>query len=220
MSDRNHSIEQQENKAASWLAMEAEVGNLVRLHYKHKDEFMRREGVKLTLLPFYINAVIHAIKAFPQMNGCIGPDGTMAVKQDVTLSLSAESAGELVTNVIEHADRISLTGFALILDRIRNRSGGSARTRQPAGTFAVKGFSGAGTFLSAPAIPAAHASCLSFETVQQKPVFVGESLTKGYFVNMCLSFDSRLLNEAACVKFLQAVKKNLGEYDPEELMYG
>lgn len=221
MSDRKISLEQQSDKASSWLAMEAEVGNLVRLHHKHKDEFMRREGVKLTLLPFYIKAVIHAIKAFPQMNGSKAPDGSLALKQDIHLSLSTESAGELATNVIEHADRISLAGFAHMIDRIRNRSGGSPRAGQPAaGTFAVKGLSGAGTLLSAPAIPAALASCLSFESVMQKPLFVGDSLTKGYFVNMCLSFDSGLLNEAACVKFLQSVKKNIGEYDPEELLYG
>ena len=52
---------------------EVDVTRIARLRTRAKAEFERREGVKLTYLPFFAKATIEALKAYPQLNASIRP---------------------------------------------------------------------------------------------------------------------------------------------------
>ncbi|CAM4333046.1 2-oxo acid dehydrogenase subunit E2 [Paenibacillus alkaliterrae] len=204
----------------SWMVMEAEVSNLVRLHDKHKDEFWGREGVQLTLLPFYLKAVINSIKAYPRMNA-VWSAQAVEIKPGINLDLTIMAGDRWGAALLEHADRISLAGFAHIQEKIHRRTSAnpSANVLSNMGTFGVKIVTGTGSILSAPAISKPQTASLSFESIMQRAIFVNDSLTKSLLINLCLSFDRRAVYEAYCAKFLQLVKKNLEEYVLEELIY-
>ena len=50
---------------------EVDVTRIARLRARAKAEFERREGVKLTFLPFFAKAAVEALKAYPQVNASI-----------------------------------------------------------------------------------------------------------------------------------------------------
>ena len=60
--------------------------NLVVLRNKLKEEFMKREGVNLTYLAFWVKAVVNAIKDFPIMNSVWAVD-KIIVKRDINISV-------------------------------------------------------------------------------------------------------------------------------------
>ena len=59
--------------------VEADVTNIVNWRNKVKDEFLKREGEKITFTPIFIDAVVKAIKDFPMIN--VSVDGTNIIKR-------------------------------------------------------------------------------------------------------------------------------------------
>src|SRR5690606_15973913 len=52
----------------AWMMVEVDVTNLVQYRDSIKNEFLQKEGFKLTYFPFFVKAVAQALKEFPQLN--------------------------------------------------------------------------------------------------------------------------------------------------------
>lgn len=203
-----------------WMAVEADVSKLVRLHEKLKEGFWQSEGVQLTLVPFFLKAVVNSIKEFPMMNALWASQYIM-IKQEVHLSLTVDSGDSFVTSIIKHADRKSIAGFAFELGAIVKNAIGvnPSRSNKPDGTFTVKVSGTMGSVISYPMIQQPQVASLSFESIMQKPVMINDMLANRSMINLCLSFDQRILDETSCSKFLKCIKANVEEYDLETLIY-
>lgn len=203
-----------------WMAVEADVSNLVRLHEKLKEGFWQSEGVQLTLVPFFLKAVVNSIKEFPMLNALWASQYIM-IKQEVHLSLTVDSGDSFVTSIIKHADRKSIAGFAFELGAIVKNATGvdSSRSNKPDGTFTVKVSGTMGSVISYPMIQQPQVASVSFESIMQKPVMINDMLANRSMINLCLSYDQRILDETICSKFLKCIKANVEEYDLETLIY-
>ncbi|MGM0883910.1 MAG: 2-oxo acid dehydrogenase subunit E2 [Bacillota bacterium] len=214
ISQFDHGVQQ------GWMAVEADVSNLVRLHEKLKEGFWQSEGVQLTLVPFFLKAVVNSIKEFPMMNALWASQNIMN-KQEVHLSLTVDSGDSFLTSIIKYADRKSIAGFAFELEDIAKNATGVHPTRlnKPDGTFTVKVSGAKGSVISYPIIQKPQLASLSFESIMQKPAMINEMLANRSMINLCLSFDQRILDETICSKFLKCIKANVEEYDLETLIY-
>jgi len=68
--------------------VEADVTNLVLWRNKIKNDFLAREGEKLTFTPIFIEAIAKALKDFPMVNSSI--DGNnIIVKKDINIGMAA-----------------------------------------------------------------------------------------------------------------------------------
>ncbi|MGO4274933.1 2-oxo acid dehydrogenase subunit E2, partial [Paenibacillus sp. TAF58] len=109
----------------AWMMVEVDVSNVVALRQELKDDFMRREGVPLSLSPFVMKPIVNALKEFPMLNST-WQSGSIHVKTDINLSIVvAISDDTIATPVIYHADRKSIAGIAIELYELvkRARSG-------------------------------------------------------------------------------------------------
>ncbi|GAB2486295.1 hypothetical protein GCM10008929_08880 [Alkalibacterium psychrotolerans] len=52
----------------AWLMVEADVTNIVKLRAKTKEQFKKQEGVSLSFFPFFVKAVVQALKKHPIIN--------------------------------------------------------------------------------------------------------------------------------------------------------
>ncbi|BFH16199.1 hypothetical protein J6TS7_54500 [Paenibacillus dendritiformis] len=202
------------------MMIEADVTNLVLLRDKRKDEFLRQEGVSLTYLPFFIQAVVSAIKDYPMMNATWAAD-KIIVKRDINLSLLIGTEDSVLAPVIHHADQKSIAGLALAIDSLtkKARSGKLALNDMQGGTFTVNNTGSFGSVSSNPTSNYPQAAILTLESIVKKPVVIGEMIAIGSMVNLCLSIDHRLLDGVICGRFLQRVKENLECYELNTKLY-
>src|SRR6056300_1611693 len=91
--------------------VEADVTNLVTWRNKVKDAYFKREGQKMTFTPLFIEAIVKAIKDFPNIN--ISVDGESVIKRkNINIGMAAAlPSGNLIVPVIKNADQLNLVGI-------------------------------------------------------------------------------------------------------------
>ncbi len=197
--------------------VEADVTNLVLLRSKLKDGFMRQEGVNLTYLAFFIQAVVRAIKDYPLINSMWAED-KIIVKRDIHLSLLVGTEDSVLAPVIRNADLRNIAGLALEIDRLARltRTGKLTPGDMQRGTFTVNNTGAFGSISSYPTVNYPQAAILTFESIVKKPVVVDDRIAVRSMVCLCLALDHRILDGVVCGRFLQRVKENLEAYGPED----
>lgn len=204
----------------AWTMIEVDVTNLVALRSKLKDDFVRREGINLTYLPFLIKAVVNAIKDYPIINSVWAVD-KIIVKRDINISLAVGTEDSVLTPVIKKADQKNIAGLAREMDELgkKARSGKLALDDMQGGTFTVNNTGSFGSILSNPIINYPQAAILTFESIVKKPVVINDMIAVRSMVNLCLSLDHRILDGVICGRFLQRVKENLEGYSLDTKLY-
>jgi len=204
----------------AWTMVEVDVTNLVNFRNQVKDEFKRKEGVNLTFLPFFIKAVVEALKEYPILNSTWGGD-KIIVKKDINISIAVATEDALYVPVIKAADQKSVYGIAKSIEDLahRTRTGKLTMDDMSGGTFTVNNTGSFGSVLSTPIINAPQAAILSVESIVKRPVVVNDMIAIRSMVNLCLSLDHRVLDGLVCGRFLQSVKQKLEAIGPETKIY-
>ncbi|MFC5403899.1 dihydrolipoamide acetyltransferase family protein [Cohnella soli] len=204
----------------AWTMVEVDLTNLVQLRAKLKDSFLKDEGVNLTFMPFMVKAVVGAIKEFPIMNSVWGND-KIIVKRDINISLAVGTEGSVLTPVIRNADQKNIVGLAHEINDLakRTREGKLKLSDLQGGTFTLNNTGTFGSVLSYPIINYPQAAILTFEAIVKRPVVIGDMIGVRSMVNLCLSFDHRILDGVICGKFHQRIKENLESYNSDTKLF-
>ncbi len=194
----------------AWTMVEADVTPLVNYRNKMKDEFYRKEGIKLTFLPFFVKAVVEALKQYPMLNSVWAGD-KIIIRKDINISLAVATDDALYVPVIKQADRLSIKGLAEAIEElaVKTRENRLSLDDMQGGTFTVNNTGSFGSIQSMPIINYPQAAILSVEAITKKPVVIDDMIAIRSMVNLCLSLDHRVLDGLICGRFLQAVKENL-----------
>jgi len=203
-----------------WMMIEVDVTNLVVLRNKLKDDFMKREGVNLTYLAFFIKAVVNAIKDYPIINSVWAVD-KIIVKRDINISLSVGTEDSVITPVIKNADQKNIAGIAREIDVLarKTREGKLKLDDIQGGTFTVNNTGSFGSILTQPIINYPQAAIVTFESIVKRPVVINDMLAVRSMANVCLSLDHRILDGVICGRFLQRVKDTLEGFDQDTKLY-
>jgi 2-oxoisovalerate dehydrogenase E2 component (dihydrolipoyl transacylase) len=201
----------------AWLVVECDVTPLVALRQAKKEAFRQRHGVDLTYLPFMAHAVSQALLDHPYMNASWGDD-KIILRKRVNLGIAVATERGLLVPVVPNADRMSVTGLALAMSEI----GEKARTNRlqledvQGGTFTLDNTGAFGSIVSKPIINQGQAGIITLEAITKRPAVVGDdAIAVRSMVNVCLSFDHRVLDGHQAGEFLKDVKKRLEGFGPE-----
>ncbi|TES48942.1 2-oxo acid dehydrogenase subunit E2 [Halalkalibacterium halodurans] len=198
----------------AWTMVEVDVTNLVQLRNQLKEGFKKKEGFNLTFLPFFIKAVVEALKAYPQLNSMWAGDKIIQ-KKDINISLAVATDDALFVPVIKHADEKTIKGLAREVNELAHkvRTGKVTSSDMQGGTFTVNNTGSFGSVLSTPIINHPQAAILSVESIVKRPVVIeseaGDMIAIRSMVNLCLSLDHRVLDGLICGRFLAKVKNIL-----------
>ncbi len=209
-------VESKHTAPHAWSMVEVDVTNVWKWRAREKDRFERDTGYKLTLLPFFIRAVVESLAVFPLMNAKFTADGIF-VEKDVNVGIAIGLPTNLVVPVVKNADKLSIKGIALasadLIDRAR-RSKLSADDLQ-GGTFTVNNNGANGSYASAPIINGGQAGIVTMETVVKKPVVTADdAIAIRHMMNVCLSLDHRVVDGYVASGFLADLKKRLEGMGP------
>lgn len=210
-------VESKRTAPHAWSMVEVDVTNLWKWRTREKDAFQRDHGYSLTLLPFFIRAVVESIAAFPLMNARFAADG-LYVNPDVNIGIAIGLPTNLIVPVIKHADKLSIRGLALaaggLIDKARRNK--LNVDDLAGGTFTVNNNGANGSIASAPIINAGQAGIVTMEAVVKKPVVTkDDAIAIRSMMNCCLSLDHRVIDGYVASGFLADLKKRLEAMGPD-----
>jgi len=182
------------------------------------DEFLKREGFKLSYMPFICEAVVKALKDFPLVNASI--DGTnILVKSFINLGVAvAMDNGGLIVPVIKNADSKNLTGIAREMTDLAKRARVKKLTLDEIqdGTFTISNYGVFGNIIGTPIINQPQVAILGTGAIKKRPVVVetseGDAIVIKPMMYLTLSFDHRLIDGALGGKFVMKVVEYLENY--------
>ncbi len=200
----------------AWTLVEADVTGLVRLRERTKADFARREGVDLTYLAFVVKVVAEALKEHRMVNSSWDGDAII-LKKRVNVGVAVAAPDGLVVPVIHDADRLSVAGAARAIDDlvIRARGGKLGLGDVQGGTFTINNTGALGSVVGKAIINPPEAAILNTESIVKRPVVVGDAIAIRSIMNLCLTFDHRILDGAEASAFIADVKRRLEAIDPE-----
>lgn len=204
----------------AWSLTEVDVTGMVNLRQRVKEEFKRQEGIDLTYLPFAVQAVVQAIKENPLVNSRWGSDH-IALLHRVNIGVAVAAPKGLVVPVIHNADQYSVAGLARAISEVVQRAREDKLRLEDVqgGTFTFNNTGALGTVASQPIINHPQVAILTTEAIVKRPVVIGEGIFIRSMMNVCLSFDHRVMDGNDSVSFLQNVKRRLEAIDDRTIIY-
>jgi 2-oxoisovalerate dehydrogenase E2 component (dihydrolipoyl transacylase) len=197
----------------AWTLQEVDVTNLVRYREAEKESFKSRHGVALTYLPFVAQTLCEALKEFPWLNSSWTEEGVV-LKHYVNLGIAVALPDGLIVPVIKDADKLGFTDLVRTLNDLVDR----ARNKQlkpddvQGGTFTLNNTGATGSIASQPIINQPQAAILTTESIIKRPVVIDDAIAIRQMMNMCLSFDHRIIDGMMAGQFLNKVKQRLEEW--------
>jgi 2-oxoisovalerate dehydrogenase E2 component (dihydrolipoyl transacylase) len=197
----------------AWTLQEIDVTNLVRYRDAEKETFKARHGVALTYLPFVVQVVCEAIKQYPWLNSTWTDEGVV-LKRYINLGIAVSIPDGLIVPVVKDADQRGFTDLVRTLNDLIER----ARHKQlkpedvQGGTFTLNNTGATGSVASQPIINQPQAAILTTESIVKRPVVINDAIAVRHMMNMCLSFDHRIVDGMMAGQFLGTIKKRLEEW--------
>ncbi|HEX5757988.1 MAG TPA: dihydrolipoamide acetyltransferase family protein [Thermoanaerobaculia bacterium] len=194
-----------------------DMSRVARARARAKDGFLKKEGTKLTYMPFIFKAVVNGLKAHKKLNAAI--DGTNIVyKRDINLGMAVDLGHGLIVPVIKHADQLSLVGLAKAANDLADRARAKKLKPEEAqgGTFTITNPGVFGSLFGTPIINQPQVAILGVGVVEKRPVVAEDAdgndsiaiKTMSYFG---ISYDHRLVDGADADRFMIEVKRTLEE---------
>ena len=198
---------------------ECDVTNLVLWREKVKKEFEKREGEKITFTPLFIEGIIKCIKKYPLLNSSVDVDRIL-VKKDINIGMAtALPNGNLIVPVIKNADQLNLTGLTKQVNNLAN----AARTNKlkpddtAGGTFTLTNVGTFGSIMGTPIINQPQVAIMAVGAIKKRPVVIeteqGDSIAIRHMMYISLSYDHRIIDGSLGSTFLNAVAKELENFD-------
>lgn len=205
---------------AAWSITEVDVSGLARRRAAVKDEFLQREGYPITYLHFIVKAVAASLKENPLLNSSWDGDAIL-LKKRVNIGIAVAAPDGLVVPVIRDADALSVAGIArraAALTR-RARQGNLSVDDVQGGTFTLNNTGALGSIASQPIINHPQAAILTTEAIVKRPVAIGDAIAIRSMMNICLTFDHRIMDGAEASAFTNAVKRRLEAIGDDAVIY-
>ena len=199
--------------------VEADVTNLVLWREKIKDDFLKREKIKLTFMPAFVEATAKALKEFPGVNASVDGD-RIILRKNVNIGFAvALKSGNLIVPVVRNADQKSMLGIAVELNRLAeaSRNNNLSPDDIQGGTFTISNFGTFRNITGTPIINQPQVAILATGNIEKKPAVLetptGDVIAIRHKMILSLSYDHRVVDGALGGMFLRRIADLLEEYE-------
>ena len=181
-------------------------------HRARTKEKAKAQGVRLTYLPYLLQALVPTLREFPMLNASLDDARReIVLKKYVHLGIATDTPDGLTVPVIHHADRLGLFSLAREIERL----GEGARTHHltleehQRGTFTVTSTGARGGVLATPIVHHPQVAILGVHEIRRKPAVKDEQIVIRDLGNLSLSLDHRVVDGAMGAAFLYALVARL-----------
>ncbi len=198
---------------------EVDMSGVMELRKKYQDDFVKKHGVKLGFMSFFIKAVVHALKEVPAINAQIDGDHTIENHYfDIGVAVSTDKG--LLVPVIKDCDTLGMADIEKQLASVatKAREGKITLADLEGGVFTITNGGVFGSLLSTPIINPPQSGILGMHAINDRPVAVNGQVVIRPMMYIALSYDHRLVDGKQAVTFLVKVKQAIE--DPTRLVLG
>jgi 2-oxoglutarate dehydrogenase E2 component (dihydrolipoamide succinyltransferase) len=211
-------VEAQQTAALLTTYNEVNMGPIMELRKKYKDEFIKaHNGTKLGFMSFFVKAATEALKRFPAVNASIdGNDMVYHGYQDIGVAVSTNRG--LMVPVLRNTEAMGLADIeSTIMDfALRGRDGKLGMDDMQGGTFTITNGGTFGSLMSTPIINPPQTAILGMHKIQDRPMAVNGQVVIQPMMYLALSYDHRMIDGKEAVQFLVTIKDLLE--DPARLL--
>ena len=211
-------LKEAQNTAAMLTTFnEVDMTAVMEIRNEYKDLFLKKHGVKLGFMSFFVKACCHALQEVPAVNAEIDQDH-LVYKEYCHIGVAVGTPTGLVVPVVRDADQM---GFAAIEKTIaglgeKARDGKLSMADMQGGTFTISNGGVYGSLMSAPILNPPQSGILGMHKIQERPMVVGGQIVVRPMMYLALSYDHRIIDGKEAVTFLVRVKEALE--DPRRLL--
>ncbi len=194
---------------------EADITDLEDFRKSMQTDAEKR-GVKLTMLAFLIKASVNALKAYPNFNASLAPDGdSLILKNYFNIGFACDTPDGLVVPVVRDVHQKD------VLDIARDLGELSAKARErklkveemQGGCFTISSLGGIGGTMFTPIINCPEVAILGVSRSSMQPVY--DAKTKAFeprlILPMSLSYDHRVIDGADGARFTSHMRMMLSD---------
>jgi 2-oxoglutarate dehydrogenase E2 component (dihydrolipoamide succinyltransferase) len=198
---------------------ECDVTNLVLWREKVKKEFEKREGEKITFTPLFIEAIVKSLKKYPMLSSSLDGD-RIIIKKDLNIGMAtALPSGNLIVPVIKNADQLNLVGLTKQVNGLANaaRNNKLKPDDTTGGTFTLTNVGTFGSIMGTPIINQPQVAIMAVGAIKKRPMVIetpqGDTIGIRHMMYISMSYDHRIIDGALGSTFLNAVSKELENFD-------
>jgi pyruvate dehydrogenase E2 component (dihydrolipoamide acetyltransferase) len=196
------------------LVDEAEATQLLKAREAVR-EIAVREGIKITILPFIVQAVVAALRTHPAVNASLDEErDEIILKKQFDIGIAVDAPDGLVVPVVRGAGERSLVDLAREIERLADgaRAGSLTHADLSGGTFTVTSIGSVGGLFSYPVINPPEAAILGVHKIVRRPVVREGEIAARDMLYLSLSFDHRLIDGGTATRFLNDVIRLIETY--------
>jgi 2-oxoglutarate dehydrogenase E2 component (dihydrolipoamide succinyltransferase) len=196
---------------------EVDMGEVMALRKRYVESFLKRHGVKLGFMSFFVRAVVEGLRAFPQINAEIdGEDVIFKSYYDIGVAVSGSRG--LVVPVLRDADRLSMAELEKGIAELGQKARSDKLTLADlqGGTFTISNGGIFGSMLSTPILNPPQVGILGMHNIVERAVVRDGQIVARPMMYVALTYDHRLIDGREAVQFLVRVKECIE--DPERLL--
>ncbi|WP_373521192.1 2-oxoglutarate dehydrogenase complex dihydrolipoyllysine-residue succinyltransferase [Aquiflexum sp.] len=198
---------------------EVNMGPIMEMRKKFKDQFKEKHGVNLGFMSFFTKAVCVALQEWPSVNAQI--DGNEMIFNDFCdISIAVSAPKGLVVPVIRNAESMSFEQIEKEVVRLATKARDNKLSieEMTGGTFTLTNGGVFGSMMSTPIINAPQSAILGMHNIVERPMAVNGEVKILPMMYLALSYDHRIIDGRESVSFLVRVKQLLE--DPTRLLFG
>lgn len=190
---------------------ECDMTAVLALREELKPEAAKR-GVKLTFLPFIVRALTKALAEHPMFNSSLDEAaGEIVVKHEKNIGIAVAAPQGLVVPNIKGADGKDLFGLAAeiagLAEKVRANKIEVAALQ--GGTFTITNIGPIGGLYANPIVNHPEVAILGLMKLQKRPMVRDGGIFVRDMMNLCLSFDHRVVDGADAAQFMNTIIRGL-----------
>jgi pyruvate dehydrogenase E2 component (dihydrolipoamide acetyltransferase) len=214
-------IESRHTSAHVHCMFEVDLTRIVQLRNKNKSVFEKRNGARLTFMPFFSRAAIITLQQFPIVNASVEGE-SIRYHRHVNLGIAVALDWGLIVPVLKNADDLNFLGLQRGIsdlgERARNKK---LKPEEVEGsTFTITNPGQFGAVFGLPIINQPNSAIMGVGGITKAPMVVtdddgNDSIAIRSIVHLTLGYDHRLIDGAVADQFMAQVKKTLENWTEE-----
>ena len=198
---------------------EVNMAPVMELRKRHGEDFLKKYGVKLGFMSFFVKAAVQAMKEVPAINAQL--DGEDIVENnffDIGVAVGTDKG--LMVPVVRDCDQLNFAGIEKAIGDYgkRARDGKIQLPELQGGVFTISNGGIYGSMLSTPILNHPQAAIMGLHNIVERPVAENGQVVIRPIMYLALSYDHRIVDGKEAVTFLVKVRQFIE--DPQRLLFG
>ena len=164
---------------------------------------------RLTVLPFFMLALVRAAHEFPQVNALYDDEaGIVRRYAGVHVGVATQTDKGLMVPVVRHAEALTVWEIAQEIERLAAAARGGKATREEltGSTITISSLGVLGGVTATPVINRPEVTILCPNKIVMRPTVKGDQIVLRKMMNLSSSFDHRIVDGVDAAGFIQRLK--------------